>query len=77
MRNTTATLVTTPNGQPVTTVNAKLVYHAEMQNACQYALRNPRLATQCAQAAVAAAVVMRNPRLTYNANNLLSMVKGK
>lgn len=76
MANNTATLVTTPNGQPVTTSNAKLVYHAEMQNACQYSMRNPRLAAQCAATAVAAAMVLRNPALTYQANTLLALVRG-
>lgn len=48
-----------------------LAYSANMGSACTYALRNPRLAMQCAQAAHSAAVAMRNPSLAYQANALL------
>lgn len=54
-----------------------LAYQAEMQFACLYALRNPRLAAQCATHALHAAHAMRNPALTYQANSLLALVRGK
>lgn len=63
---------------PVATVaHPMLAYQAEMQFACLYALRNPRLAAQCATHALHAAHAMRNPALTYQANSLLALVRGK
>lgn len=62
--------------QTTTVAHPMLAYKAEMQFACLYAMRNPRLAAQCALHALHAAHAMRNPQLAYNANQLLSLLRG-
>jgi hypothetical protein len=51
-----------------------LTYLAEMEFACLYAMRNPKLARQCALAALNAARSMGRPDLAWNANNLLASI---
>lgn len=49
-------------------------YTCETDLALTYALSRPRLARQCAQAAVDAANDMQRPDLAYEARNLRDMV---
>lgn len=51
-----------------------LTYHAEMDFACLYAFRNPALARKCARSALTAARTLRNPKLIYQANELLGQI---
>lgn len=66
MRNTVAT--------PTTVAHPMLAYQAEMQFACLYAMRRPKLAAAAARHALHAAHAMRNPALAYQANQLLALV---
>ena len=49
----------------------------ELDNACLYSLRNPRLAAQCAAIALNAAIAARRPDLAYAANELLAINGGR
>lgn len=56
--------------------NPMLVYRAETSLACTYALRRPSLAVKCAEYARDAAIEMKRPDLTFNANSLIAAIKG-
>lgn len=61
--------------QTTTIAHPALTYQAEMQFACLYAMRRPKLAAAAALHALHAAHAMRNPQLAYNANQLLSLLR--
>lgn len=48
-----------------------LVYRAELEFACLYSLRRPKLAKECAQTAHEAALAMCRPDLAWTAAELM------
>lgn len=52
-----------------------LTFLCEMDLACTYAMRRPRLAAQCAARALLESLRMRRPDLTYKANALLGALR--
>ena len=51
-----------------------LIFLAEMEFACLYSMRRPKLARQCALAAYDAAVKLGRPDLAYKASVLAGVV---
>lgn len=51
-------------------------FHCEYDLACTYALGSPRLARQCARAALTAAIQLGRPDYAYRANELLAAIGG-
>lgn len=46
----------------------------ELDLACTYALRRPKLARMCARAALTAAISLRRPDLAWQANAMLGVL---
>jgi len=61
---------TLTKGSPV------LTYHCELDLALTYALRNPKLAIQCAYRALTAAIESRRPDAMWRANELIVALGG-
>jgi hypothetical protein len=52
----------------------KLTFLAELEFACLYSLRRPKLAREAARTALTAAQSMKRPDLVYRALDLLSTI---
>jgi hypothetical protein len=77
MSAATATVCLLPVGpHRAVFASPELVYRAELDLACTYAMRCPELAKECAQTAVEAAIALGRPDWTYRANALLAAIGG-